>query len=79
MSLRILTRCGESPGGRAAYAGYRLITADAHVTRAQLAVIANDVDEASKRCRLAIDICDLPDCGYAWAKQDAQAILNDLA
>jgi hypothetical protein len=24
----------------------------------------------------AIAICDAPDCGYAWAKQDAEALLD---
>ena len=29
-----------------------------------------------RHCDEAIAICDAPDCGYAWAKQDAQALLD---
>ena len=57
-------------------AGYRLILADLHVARAELAQLAGDDEAMRDHCREAIAICDEPDCGYAWAKQDAQALLD---
>ena len=57
-------------------AGYRLLLADLHVTRAELASLAGDKEAMGHHCREAIAICDAPDCGYAWAKQDAQALLD---
>ncbi len=61
---------------RAEYGGYRLIEADAHVARAQLARLDGDEDGVHTHCRAAIDICDDPECGYAWAKQDAEALMT---
>ena len=61
---------------RAADAGYRLILADLHVARADLAKLAGDDEALRGHCREAIAICDAPDCGYAWAKQDAEALLT---
>ena len=61
---------------RAADSGYRLILADLHVARAELAKLAGDEKAMHHHCDQAIAICDEPDCGYAWAKQDAQALLN---
>ena len=60
---------------RAAYSGYRLIEADANVARAQLARLADDEEQVRGHCQTAIDICNDPTCGYAWAKQDAEALL----
>ncbi len=61
---------------RAANAGYRLILADLHVARAELASLAGDEQAMRDHCAKALVICDAPDCGYAWAKQDAQALLD---
>ena len=61
---------------RAEYGGYQLIEADAHVARAQLARLEGDEEGVRMHCRAAIDICDDPECGYAWAKQDAEALLQ---
>ncbi|MCZ6655011.1 MAG: ATP-binding protein [Planctomycetota bacterium] len=61
---------------RADDAGYRLILADLHLARAELAKLAGDKDAMREHCAKAIAICDAPDCGYAWAKQDAQALLD---
>ncbi len=61
---------------RAADVGYRLILADHHVARAELASLAGDEKAMRDHCEKAIAICDTPDCGYAWAKQDAQALLD---
>lgn len=60
---------------RARYGEYRLILADAHVARAELAKLASDDQKMREHCREAIAICDDPDCGYAWAKQDAEKLL----
>ncbi len=62
-------------GSRADYAGYCIIHADIHVTRAQLARLAGDTQTMRKQCEAAIDICDDPTCDYAWAKEDALALL----
>ena len=61
---------------RADNAGYRLILADLHVARAELAGLSDDKEAIGHHCREAIAICDAPDCGYAWAEQDAQALLD---
>lgn len=61
---------------RAEYGGYRLIEADAHVARARLARLDGDEEGVRTHCRAAIDICDDPECGYAWAKQDAEALIT---
>jgi hypothetical protein len=61
---------------RAAFAEYRLIEADAHVSRAELAKLAGDEQTMRKECEAVIAICDDPTCGYAWAKQDAEKLLN---
>jgi tetratricopeptide (TPR) repeat protein len=60
---------------RADDAGYRLILADLHVARARLAKIAGDHEQMHHHCRQALAICEAPDCGYAWPKQDAQPLL----
>ena len=39
-------------------------------------VIADDNEAMRRHCEVAIAICNAPDCGYAWAKQDAQALLD---
>ncbi len=70
------TRYLDEAEQRAADAGYRLILADLHVARAELAGLADDKEALGHHCREAIAICDAPDCGYAWAKQDAQALLD---
>ncbi|MGB2987653.1 MAG: hypothetical protein WBE26_17445, partial [Phycisphaerae bacterium] len=62
---------------RADYAGYRLIHADIHVTRAQLAKLAGDTQAMHEHCKEAIAICNDPTCDYAWAKQDAQGLIAD--
>ncbi len=61
---------------RADYGGYWLIEADAHVARAQLARLRGDEDAVRTHCQAAIDICDDPECDYAWAKQDAEALMT---
>ena len=48
-----------------------------HVTRAQLAKLAGDAQAMQEQCEQAIAICDDPTCDYAWAKQDALALLAD--
>ena len=48
----------------------------ADVARAELAKLADDEEGMGEQCAKAIAICDEPDCGYAWAKQDAQALLD---
>jgi hypothetical protein len=60
---------------RADYAGYRLIQADLHVARAHLAWLAGDQQKMHDECQQAIAICDDSDCGYAWAREDAEALL----
>ncbi len=60
---------------RAGDAGYRLILADLHVARARLAKLAGDHEQMHQHCSEALAICDAPDCGYAWPKQDAQPLL----
>lgn len=60
---------------RAKDAGYRLILADLHVARAHLAWLAGDSQKMRDQCQHAIAICNQPDCGYAWARQDAEALL----
>ena len=60
---------------RADYAAYRLILADLHVARAHLAWLAGDSDKLRAHCQQAVAICDAPDCGYAWARQDAASLL----
>ena len=62
---------------RAQYAAYALIQADAHVARAELAKLAGDEEKMREHCEQAIAICDEPECGYAWAKQDAEALLSE--
>lgn len=59
---------------RAAYGGYCLIEADANVARAQLARFADEEEQMRVHCQAAIAICNDPNCGYAWAKQDAEAL-----
>jgi hypothetical protein len=61
----------EYPGG------YRTIHADIHVIRAQLAKLAGDAQTVHDQCKKAIAICNDPTCDYAWAKQDALALLAD--
>ena len=61
----------EYPGG------YQIIHADIHVTRAQLAKLASDTQGMHEQCEKAIAICNDPTCDYAWAKQDALALLAD--
>ena len=61
---------------RAAFGEYRLIEADAHVARAELAKLAGDEETMRRECEAAIAICDDPTCGYAWAKQDAEKLLK---
>ncbi len=61
---------------RADDAGCRLILADLHVARAELASLAGDKKAMRDYGDKAIAISDEPDCGYAWAKQDAQALLE---
>ena len=61
---------------RAEYAEYRLILADAHVARAQLANLADDHQKMTHHCREAMEICDDPECGYAWVKEDARRLLD---
>ena len=70
------TRYLDEAEQRAGDTGYRLILADLHVARAELAKLAGDDEAMRGHCREAIAICDEPDCGYAWAKQDAQALLD---
>ncbi|MCP4589362.1 MAG: ATP-binding protein [bacterium] len=60
---------------RAEYADYRLILADAHVARAGLALLAGDEDEMRRQCQAALDICNDRTCDYAWAREDAEALL----
>ncbi|MCH7885401.1 MAG: hypothetical protein IIC01_09145, partial [Planctomycetes bacterium] len=60
---------------RADYGGYREIHADIHVTRAQLAKLAGDAQTMHEQCEAAIAICDDPTCDYAWAKEDALALM----
>ncbi len=60
---------------RADYAGYLLIHADIHVTRAQLAKLAGDMPAMHEQCEKAIAICNDPTCDYAWAKQDAERLM----
>ena len=62
---------------RADYAGYRTIHADIHVTRAQLAKLAGDMQAMHEQCKKAIDICNDPTCDYAWAKEDAERLIAD--
>ncbi|UCC29341.1 MAG: ATP-binding protein [Phycisphaerales bacterium] len=62
---------------RAQYAEYRLIQADTHVARAELAKLTGDEQKMREHCEQAIAICDDPACGYAWAKQDAEALLSE--
>ncbi len=73
------TRYLDEAEQRAADVGYRLILADLHVARAELAKLAGDDEAMCHHCREAIAICEAPDCGYAWAKQDAEALLADPA
>ena len=65
---------------RAAFGEYRLIEADAHVARAELAKLAGDEETAfgtrPDGVSAAIAICDDPTCGYAWARQDAEKLLK---
>ncbi len=70
------TRCLDEAEQRATGAGYRPILADLHVARADLAKLAGQEDAMRKHCQEAIKICNAPDCGYAWAKQDANALLK---
>ncbi len=70
------TRYLDEAEQRAADAGYRLILADLHVARAELAGLAGDEEALRDHCEKALAICNAPDCGYAWAKQDAQALLD---
>ena len=60
---------------RAEEGEYRLILADAHVTRAELARLAGDEEQMRAHCQEAIRICEEPKCGYAWARQDAEKLL----
>ena len=62
---------------RADYAGYRIIQADIHVTRAQLAKLAGDMPAMHEQCEKAIAICEDPTCNYAWAKKDASALMAE--
>ncbi|UCE62335.1 MAG: hypothetical protein JSU63_11595 [Phycisphaerales bacterium] len=64
------------PEDRADYGGYRLIQADAHVARGELARLMGDEAKVREECRAAIAICDDATCGYAWAEQDAEALLQ---
>ena len=73
------TRTLDEVQQRADDSGYRLILADLHVARAELAQLADDKAAMRDHCDKAIAICDQPDCGYAWAKQDAQALLEGPA
>ena len=59
------------------YAGYRVIKADIHVTRAQLAKLAGFAQAMHEQCEKAIAICNDPTCDYAWAKQDAERLIAD--
>ena len=61
---------------RAYYAGYLTIHADIHVTRAQLAKLAGFAQAMHEHCAKAIAICNDPTCDYAWAKQDAEKLLE---
>ncbi len=60
---------------RADYAGYRIIHADIHVTRAEFAKLAGDMPSMHEQCEKAIAICNDPTCDYAWAKQDAERLM----
>ncbi len=62
---------------RWALAGYRVIHADIHVTRAQLAKLADDMPAMHEQCEKAIAICNDPTCDYAWAKHDAADLMAD--
>ena len=70
-------RCLAEAESRADYAGYRIIHADIHVTRAQLAKLAGDAQAMHEKGEKAIAICNDPTCDYAWAKEDAQALIAD--
>ena len=50
--------------------------ADLHISRAELAKLAGDDKEMRVQCDKAIAICEATDCGYAWAKQDPEALLG---
>jgi len=70
------TRCLDEAEQRAGDVGYRLILADLHVARAELAKLAADEEGLRHHCGKALAICDAPDCGYGWARQDAQDLLD---
>ena len=42
-----------------------------------LAKLAGDGKAMHEQCEKAIAICDDPICDYAWAKQEASALLAD--
>ena len=50
--------------------------ADLHVARAELAGLGGDKEAMHDQCDKAIAICEARDCGYAWAKQDAQGLVD---
>ena len=75
-TLRVDVHLSEAEE-RAAYGGYRLIEADGYVARGGLARLCGDEDGVGVQCRAAIGICGDPECGYAWAKEEAEGLMRE--